>query len=808
VQRLHFLRRGAFLFAISVIPAFALSPKSAEPVAPGAARAADGDVTVLVELSEPPVARYKGGIAGLPATAPEKTGITLLAARREEVERYRDYLDARQEELVERVRARVPDAKVGSRYRTVFNGLALAVPAGSLADLVKMPGVAAVHPVREYFPTLDASNPAMGALVFWSALGGDGQAGAGMKIGLIDTGVDFSNPMFSDGALSAPPGFPKGDVALANGKVIVARFFQSVSDSSDAHTNPGHRTAQDLVGHGSHSAGVAGGATVDLSGSGRREITVSGVAPKAWIGDYRVFAPRAFDDNIIAAIEAAVEDGMDVINMSFGSSPAGDPLQDAIIRATENAIAAGVVATISAGNDGPDPSTIGFPGAAPHAITVGASSNGHYGLSSLGLFEVTSGLPSVPASLVSIVGGACADQCSLPGSALSGPLADVDAVDSEAPGIACTPLPGGSLTGRIALVQRGSCTFAVKGQTVQAAGAIGMVIYNSDDPAVSNSGEQLFNPSFSQASVPALVVRRSDGLALKSFIASNSSPSAVGQMRAAPAGTPPFAGVATPDRLTSFSSRGPTAGLQVKPDLATVGLDSYAPCQDDSPAGEDRFPAPDPHQGAGSIYNASGFEFAAGTSFSAPRAAGAAALVKQKHRGWTPDLVKAALTETAARPTDSGKIGLERVMSRGSGDIDLAAASTVESLVLPTSVSFGRLTTEAVPFTLSKTFTLKNQSAATVRYSIEAHSSAGDLAVSPSVQPADLTLGPGEDGTVTLRMTVGAGVAATEIDSEGFLSVSDGRMTIPEMLYVPYWIRTAPLTPAEPYLRAINGRGK
>jgi hypothetical protein len=806
VQRILFLRSAGLLFALS-LPAYVASSREVDAAAV-ASRSGQNTVAVVVELTEPPVARYGGGIAGLPATAPEKTGITLLAARREEVARYRDHLDARQDELLQRVRARVPDARVGSRYRTVFNGFALAVPAGSLADLAKMPGVAAVHPVREYFPTLDASNPVMGAPVFWSALGGDGQAGAGMKIGLIDTGVDFSNPMFSDGALSPPPGFPRGDAALANGKVIVARFFQSVSDSSDTHTDPGHRTAQDLVGHGSHSAGVAGGARVDLSGSGRREITVSGVAPKAWIGDYRVFAPRAFDDNIIAAIEAAVEDGMDVINMSFGSSPVGDPLQDAIIRATENAIAAGVVATISAGNDGPNPSTIGFPGAAPHAITVGASSNGHYGLSSLGVFEVTSGLPSVPANLVSIVGGACAGECSLPSAALSGPLADVDAVDGQSPGIACTPLPGGSLNGRIALVQRGACTFAVKGQTVQAAGAIGMVIYNSDDPAVSNSGEQLFNPSLSQASVPALVLRRSDGLALKSFIASNSSPPAVGQMRAAPAGTPPFAGVATPDRLTSFSSRGPTPDLRIKPDLATVGLDSYAPCQDDSPAGESRFPAPDPQRGAGSIYNASGFEFAAGTSFSAPRAAGAAALVKQMHRSWTPELVKAALTETAARPTDSGKIGLERVMSRGSGDIDLAAASTVESLVLPTSVSFGRLTTEAVPFTLSKAFTLKNQSAATVRYSIEAHPSTGDLAVAPSVQPADLTLGPGEDGTVTLQMTVGAGIAATEIDSEGFLSVFDGRMTIPEILYVPYWIRTAPLTPAEPYLRAINAWGK
>jgi hypothetical protein len=806
VQRPSLLRHAAFLFALSVGPVFALSPKSAEPIA--AASASDGNVTVLVELSEPPVARYEGGIVGLSATAPEKTGITLLAAHREEVARYRDYLDARQEELVERIRVRLPDARVGARYRTVFNGFALAVPAGSLPGLANLPGVAAVHPVREYLPTLDASNPAMGAPVFWSALGGDDQAGAGMKIGIIDTGVDFSNPMFSDGALSPPPGFPKGDATLANGKVIVARFFQSMSDSRDTNTDPGHRTAQDLVGHGSHSAGVAGGARVDLSGSGRREITVSGVAPRAWIGDYRIFAPRAFDDNIIAAIEAAVEDGMDVINMSFGSSPAGDPLQDAMIRATENAIAAGVVATISAGNDGPNPSTVGFPGAAPHAITVGASANAHYGVSSLGIFEVTSGLPSVPANLASIVGGACSDQCTLPSFALSAPLADVDAVDGQSPGIACTSLPGGSLNGRIALVQRGTCTFAVKGQMVQAAGAVGMVIYNSDDPSVFNSGEQLFNPALTQASVPALIVRRSDGLALKSFIGANSSPSAIGQMRAAPSGTPPFAGVAIPDRLTSFSSRGPTPDLQIKPDLATVGLDSYAPCQDDSPSGEDRFPAPDPHRGAGTLYDASGFDFASGTSFSAPRAAGASALVKQQHRGWSPELVKAALTETAARPTDSGKIGLERIMSRGSGDIDLAAASTVESLVLPTSTSFGRVTTESAPFTLSKTFTLKNQSAATVRYSIEAHASAGDSAVTPSVHPADLTLGPGEDGTVTLSVAVGAGVAANEIDSEGFLSVSDGRMTIPEILYVPYWIRTAPLTPAEPYLRAINARGK
>jgi minor extracellular serine protease Vpr len=796
----------ALLFALS-LPAHAVSPRDAE-IAAAASRTTPGAVTVLVELSDPPVARYGGGIAGFSATAPAVTGVSLLAARREDVARYRDHLEARQEELFERVRARVPKAEIGARYRTVFNGFALLVPSESLRELAGLPGVAAVHPVRQYFPTLDASNTAMGAPAFWALLGGDDQAGAGMKVGIIDTGVDFSNPMFSDASLSPPPGFPKGDVTLANGKVIVARYFQALADSRDANADLGHRTAQDLVGHGSHSAGVAAGSRVDLSGSGRRPITVAGVAPKAWIGDYRVFSPRAFDDNIIAAIEAAVDDGMDVINMSFGSEPLGNPLDDPIIAAVENAVAAGVVATISAGNSGPDPSTVGFPGAAPGAITVGASSNSHYGLSTLGIFEVTSGSPFVPANLASVVGGACGDQCSLPSSALAAPLIDVDVVDGQISGIACISLPEGSLNGRIALVQRGTCTFVVKGQTVAAAGAVGMVLYNSDDPAVSNSGEQLFNPGMAQASVPALILRRSDGLALKSFISANSDPPAVGQMRAAPAGTPPFAGTATPDRLTSFSSRGPTPDLRIKPDLATVGADSYAPCQDDSSAGENRFAAPDPRRGASTVYNASGFDFAAGTSFSAPRAAGAVALVKQKHPGWTPALLKAALTETAARPLDSGRVGLERVMSRGSGVIDLAAAATVESLVLPSSATFGRVTTETAPFTLSRSLTLTNQSSATVTYMVEAHASAGDAAVVPTVEPSTITLGPGQNGTLLLRVTVNAAVGAGEVDSEGFLSVSDGRMTIPEILYVPYWIRTAPLTPAEPYLRAINARGK
>jgi subtilisin family serine protease len=387
---------------------------------------------------------------------------------------------------------------------------------------------------------------------------------------------------------------------------------------------------------------------------------------------------------------------------------------------------------------------------------------------------------------------------------VTAPLIDVDLVDGQLTGIACTQLPGGSLNGRIALVQRGTCTFAVKGQNVQAAGAVGMVIYNSDDPAVSNSGENLLNPSIGQPSVPALLLRRSDGLSLKTFLAGNPGTSAIGSLRAAPANTPPFVGPATPQRLTSFSSRGPTPDFQIKPDLTTIGADSYAACQDDSADGENRFPAPDPRRGASTMFDSSGFLFANGTSFSAPRAAGAAALVRQKHPGWTPAQVKAALMETASRPTGDGKIGGERLMSRGSGDIDLAAASTVESLVLPASASFGRVALDPGATTRSKTLTLSNLSSATVTYSLAVQATAGHAAVVPSVEPATVTLAPGESRPVVLRLSIGNGVAAAQTDSEGFLAVSDGRMTIPDVLYVPYWIRTVAAA-GNPLVRAIDG---
>jgi minor extracellular serine protease Vpr len=796
---------AAAAFGAAASAALAGAPVSLS-LSSGANPTADGRVAVIVLLADPPAARYEGGIADLPATAPSRTGLQKITLAPEALASYENYLTTRQDQFLAAARSQAPTLAAGSRYRIVLNGLALLAPPADLPRLARLPGVARIVPVRRYWPVLDASNPVMKAPAFWALLGGDDRAGEGIKIGILDTGIDFSNPMFSDPSLAPPPGFPKGDTSLANSKVIVAKYFQAIADAGAQNLDRGHKTAEDLVGHGSHVAGVAAGARVALSSPGQRAVTIEGVAPKAWLGDYRIFAPRAETDNIVAAIEDAVSDGMDVINLSFGSPGGYDTSQDPIVEAVENAVAAGVVVTIAAGNDGPNSGSIGSPAAAEDAIAVGATDNAHYGVTDLGVFHTTGGNPAVPAGIASLVGGACEGSCSLPTSPLSGPLGDADLADGSGTGIACTPLPAGSLTGQIALVERGTCTFSVKGSTVRAAGAIGMVIYNSDDPTASNSAEELFNPAFTAPSVPAILLRRSDGLALKAFIDANASPSptSTGDLAAAPPGTTPFVGTTTAEVLEAFSSRGPTFDDRIKPDLTSVGQGSYAPCQNDSADGENRFPAPDPHLSQATLYDPSGFTFADGTSFSAPRAAGAAALVKQLHPAWTPDLIKAALAETAARPTDSGKVGTELLMSRGSGDIDLAAAGEVRSLALPIHVSFGRLAVDHLPETRTAAITLKNLSAGAATYTASVTATHGDPAVTASLDRADVTLAAGAETTLTLTLSVASGLSAGEIDSEGYVAISDGAATIPGILYIPYWVRTASEVGTPPTIESVN----
>jgi len=228
-----------------------------------------------------------------------------------------------------------------------------------------------VYSWRLFYRTLDHALPLERVPDAWNQIGGQGNAGAGMKIGMIDTGVDSGHPALNDSALTPPSGFPvanqASDIAYTNNKIIVARSYAINRNGSNA-------AAIDTDGHGTGTSMIVAGAAV-AGPSG----PISGIAPKAFLGNYKVFPDdpnaTAQEDWIVKAIDDAVADGMNVINLSLGSLLALRPADDLLAQAVEVATSAGLIVTISAGNGGSDPNTIASPGVAPDAITVGSTWN-------------------------------------------------------------------------------------------------------------------------------------------------------------------------------------------------------------------------------------------------------------------------------------------------------------------------------------------------------------------------------------------------------------------------------------------------
>jgi subtilisin family serine protease len=202
-----------------------------------------------------------------------------------------------------------------------------------------------------------------------------------MKIAIIDEGIDQTHPFFSPAGYTMPAGYPKGQTAYTTAKVIVARAFPPARPVWKHASKP---FDPELSSHGTHVAGIAAGNANTATVGGR----LSGVAPRAYLGNYKALtiptdADVGLDGNspeLVAAIEAAVADGMDVINMSLGE-PEIEPSRDIVVQALAAAARAGVVSVVSAGNDYDDfgRGSVGSPGSAPDAITVGAVSTNRNG---------------------------------------------------------------------------------------------------------------------------------------------------------------------------------------------------------------------------------------------------------------------------------------------------------------------------------------------------------------------------------------------------------------------------------------------
>ena len=303
------------------------------------------------------------------------------------------------------VRAAIPAARIQEHFAILLDGFTVELPARSLPKLLSVQAVTKIYPSLTYTATMDRGPSVIHATDLEAATG---QKGEGIKIAVIDTGVDSSSPFLNPAGFSYPPGFPKGDTKLTTPKVIVAKVFPGpVRDASS------NKAFDPTEPHGTHVAGIAAGDenTTAPAGTDHPQVTgLSGVAPKAWIGNYRVFTVptplghEADTPEIVNAFEAAVADGMNVINFS-GGGPQTDPANDAMYEAIHNTSLAGVVPVIAAGNDREDfgLGTAGSPGTAPDAISVAATSNSHVFAPAL---SVVGGPPSLGAIPIQNAGGA------------------------------------------------------------------------------------------------------------------------------------------------------------------------------------------------------------------------------------------------------------------------------------------------------------------------------------------------------------------------------------------------------------------
>lgn len=638
------------------------------------------------------------------------------------------------------------DLRITGSVQTLMNAVFVQASKDQVALLRALPGVQSVVPVRMMRRLLDKAVQLQNVPAAWTALGGTSNAGAGVKIAILDTGIDQTHPAFQDSSLTVPAGFPKcqgSDCAFTNNKVIVARSYVNILAAGSpsnpaADSRPDDLSPRDRIGHGTALGMISAGVT-----NAGPATTITGVAPKAWLGNYKVFGSPGVNDytggDVIAqALEDAYNDGMDIAVLSLGGPAFFGPLDqgsqcgnagsdpcDFEAYVVERAIRAGLTVVVAAGNEGDTGindttrNTISSPATAPSAIAAGASTNGHAFVSSIRIH----GGGGIPASLQSMP--ALYGDGPKPVPPLTAPLRDVAALDGT--GNTCSALPAGSLTGTIALVLRtpNLCSFAVKVTNASAAGAVGVII-------IQAAGQgPIFNPGgLAGTPIPAAMITDADGASLKAYVASNAGTQATLDTTIRPFDTTSF------NTVASFSSRGPSINYLLKPEMLAVGTDMYMATQRFDPDGE--------------MYDTSGYTVADGTSFSAPTVAGAAALVKQKNPRFTPAQLKSALVNSATQDiTENGDTA--SVLAAGNGKLNGGAAVQSTLTADPATLSFGALDAQNRP-PLSRTLTLRYTGSTPAALTL-AVARTGNSGTLPVLDKTSLSFSPGQaDQTVTLTL--------------------------------------------------------
>lgn len=568
------------------------------------------------------------------------------------VRSYRAQLASLRNDFKQWLRANAPAAKVTGEFDISLNAVAVRLNGTALGTLLSAPQVLTAQYQLSYAPqNTDPDLALIHAVEAWGAGGGAGAGvradGTRVRVGIIDTGIDVTHPCFADTGYSAPAGFPKGPPSLTNNKVIVAKVFNNT-------TKVNNLTPAAIQEHGTHVAGTVG-CNYGLTNSTTtvNNVTVDygvlGVAPGVQLGNYNVFPANignARSEDILNALEAAYADGMDVVNLSLGGGASG--IQDLLTMAIDDLDQAGMISAVAAGNEGPGHYTVSSPGSAARALTAGASTVGHF--------------IGSPVTVGAITYGAAAGDFATASATLTAPLGVVT-TSTGALARACTSLPAGSLSGKIALISRGSCTFSTKIRNAETAGAVATLVVNitNGDPvamAKDGTANQPTRPAYmlSLANKPALMT--ADGQT------TTISP------------TKQYFRTTNSNFMASFSSQGPTdVDYRVKPDVVAPGVNVLSSI---------------PRSYCGGA--AQCWAFFQGTSMATPHLAGTAAVVIGQHPTWSSAQVRSAIVNTAdqgvlEKAVGSGLQTDPNVIGTGRENVQSAVNASVA--LEPVSTSFG-----------------------------------------------------------------------------------------------------------------------
>lgn len=625
--------------------------------APGPSRLPNGRVGVVVELAGPPAAevwarhvREAGGDATLGALGADAEA-RLAADTRAQIR----LAEGEQQSLLGALSASGIDATVVFRTQRVLNAIALEVDESDISGLEALPGVTAVHPLVLHTLGNSTSAPWIGAPAVWSGLGGTGK---GVRIGVIDSGIDYLHRDFGGSGSYAGQVYDDNVVPWTAKVVGGADLVGDEYDGSSSTARPdGDPMDCSDNGHGTHVAGSAAGYGVTSAGQTYAGPWVAldpagfrigpGAAPEAQLYAIRVFGCGGSTAMTIAGLEWASDpnhdgnlaDRLDVVNLSLGSPYGGaDPSGE---RAIDTLVSLGSVVVIAAGNEGDLYFIVGSPSSADNALSVASCADDGVVGARLRI--------ETPANLAGEVPSTTA-QFGTPPS-VAGVTA---AVAAALPADGCGAITNADeVAGRIALVDRGTCNFTVKVKNAQVAGAAAVIVAdNRLGPLVSMGGDD------TSITIPSVFISQPDGATLRGAL-----PGGV---------TATLRSLGLAATVASSSSRGPRGGdLALKPEITAPGVAITS----------------------ARVMSGTDGTAASGTSMATPHVAGVAAVLRQLHPAWSAAELKAAIMGTAVpelpvpAQATTPVHGAGRV---GAGRVDAAAAATA-TLVACDDLTPGRV---------------------------------------------------------------------------------------------------------------------